>query len=291
MVSVSRAATVGHVEGATSSVSWSAIIAGALAASALSLALLILGAGLGLSMVSPWSAEGFGATTVAASAIVWLVILQWASSGVGGYVAGRLRNRWSGLLGDEVLFRDTAHGLLVWALATVMVALLLGSGGAAAIRGGGAAVASVAAASTDGKTANAALPTDYFADMLFRPVNAPSTTGINATSVDPSGDGAKAEAMRIMVVGLAKGDVSPADKAQLTHLVATRTGMTAADAQQRVDDVLTRIEAAKSDAKVAADKARKVGLTLALMTALSLFVGAFIAGVAAAIGGRQRNEF
>jgi hypothetical protein len=288
MVSVSPVTVDSH-DASSSCVSWAAIIAGALAATALSLVLLILGAGVGLTMVSPWSAQGAGTTAVAASAAAWLVFTQWASSGIGGYVAGRMRIRWPGVDRDEVLFRDTAHGLLVWALATVLVSGLLASGGAATVQSSGSAVAAFTAQNSSGPRTSSAVPTEYFADMLFRPGDAATTTGIDAPGIDPNDDDAKGEASRILVIGLTTGDVPAADKAQLAHLVATRTGMPATDAQARVDDVLARIETAKSEIKAAADDARKAGLTLALMTALSLFVGAFIAGVAAAIGGRQRD--
>jgi hypothetical protein len=107
-----------------SGVSWPAIFAGALVAAALSLVLLILGVGLGLSSVSPWSQHH--GEKIGIAAIAWLAFTQLASAGVGGYLAGRLRVRWSGIHTDEVYFRDTAHGLLAWALAAVAGAALLG---------------------------------------------------------------------------------------------------------------------------------------------------------------------
>ncbi|MEQ8398672.1 hypothetical protein [Thalassobaculum sp.] len=288
MVSVSPE-LVDSQDASGSCVSWAAIIAGALAASALSLVLLILGTGIGLTMVSPWSAQGAGTTAIAASAAAWLVFTQWASSGIGGYVAGRMRLRWPGVDRDEVLFRDTAHGLLVWALATVLVTGLLVAGGAATVRSGGSAVVAFTVQDSADAPARTAVPTDYFADMLFRPGGASTATGIEAPGIDPSDDDAKGEASRILVIGLTKGDVPASDKVQLAHLVATRTGMSPSDAQARVNDVLGQIETTKSEAKAAAEDARKAGLTIALVSALSLFVGAFIAGVAAAIGGRQRD--
>ncbi len=95
-----------------SAVSWAAIFAGSVGAAALSLLLLILGTGLGFSAVSPWSTEGISATTLGFSAIAWLSFTQIAASGMGGYLAGRLRTRWFGAHNDEVFFRDTAHGFL-----------------------------------------------------------------------------------------------------------------------------------------------------------------------------------
>jgi hypothetical protein len=163
-----------------SAVSWGAILAGAIAAAALSLILVILGVGLGLSSVSPWSFEGVTAETFGWSSIAWLTFTAIAASGLGGYLAGRLRTKWSNLHGDETYFRDTAHGFVSWAVATLLTAALLTSaiGG---ILGAGAKVAGAtagAAASTAGGIAaagagSAAMGSDegdvqYWVDSLFR---------------------------------------------------------------------------------------------------------------------------
>src|SRR6201996_841218 len=112
---------------ATSGVSWGAILAGSAGAAALSLILLILGVGLGLSSVSPFAGNGASATTFGVSTIAWLTFTQLAASGMGGYLAGRLRTRWAGTHTDEVYFRDTAHGFLAWAIATLVTAAMLTS--------------------------------------------------------------------------------------------------------------------------------------------------------------------
>src|SRR6202167_95387 len=120
----SRVALEGR-ETLLSAVSWPAIIGGAVVASALSLALLMLGAGIGLISVSPWSNNNVSVTTFGVLAAAWLIAVQLCASGVGGYLAGRLRTRWVSVHNDEVFFRDTAHGLLVWALGAVISASLI----------------------------------------------------------------------------------------------------------------------------------------------------------------------
>ena len=105
-----------------SPVAWSAILAGAVVTVAASLALVLLGSGLGLTMLSPWSFGGHSVATFAVSTAIWLVVVQWISSALGGYLTGRLRTRWAGVRPDEVFFRDTAHGFISWALATLFVA-------------------------------------------------------------------------------------------------------------------------------------------------------------------------
>jgi hypothetical protein len=111
-------------EASASAVSWGAIIGGAVAAVAITLLLVTLGAGIGLSSVSPWSAANPTATTFTLLTAVWLIVVQWLSSGLGGYLAGRLRTKWTGVHTHAVFFRDTAHGFLAWALASVLVAMV-----------------------------------------------------------------------------------------------------------------------------------------------------------------------
>ncbi|MGA2638254.1 hypothetical protein [Methylocella sp.] len=284
-------------ETSASAVSWGAIIAGAIAAVASSLVLLLTGSGVGLTIVSPWSNSGVSPTTFAVSTAIWLIVVQWLSSALGGYLTGRLRTRWAGVHQDEVFFRDTAHGFLAWALATVLVAGVLGSAASAIIAGGAAAVTSVATgaaqgaaqAGTDKATNGPGLPTDYFVDLMFRPpADLSSATGPAAASQNETD--ARTEASRILVMSLAFGSVPAADRSYLAQLVSARTGRTAADARQRVDDVITQIDQAKAKAKETADKARKAGITTSLLTALSLVIGAFVASVAAAFGGRLRDE-
>jgi hypothetical protein len=120
-------------ESAVSAVSWAAIIAGAFAIVAVGLILLALGSGLGLSSVSPWPNSGPSATTFGALAAVWLIIVQWVSAALGGYITGRLRTKWVGVHTDEVYFRDTAHGFLAWAVAAVIMAAALSSAATSAV--------------------------------------------------------------------------------------------------------------------------------------------------------------
>ncbi|OWQ93702.1 hypothetical protein CDN99_04420 [Roseateles aquatilis] len=190
-----------------SAVSWAAVLAGAAAAAALSLILLLLGAGLGLSAASPWAGEGAGAKTIGIAGIVWLAVTQLAASGVGGYLAGRLRVRWRDTDPDEVHFRDTAHGLLAWAVATLFTAAVLTASVGAIVGIGAKGVSAVAGAATTAATATAAgaaagsqlqaggqgdrTASDplgrndlgYYVDTLLR--SSPSATGTAATGATP----------------------------------------------------------------------------------------------------------
>ncbi|MCV3206167.1 hypothetical protein OHD62_03525 [Mesorhizobium sp. YC-39] len=280
-------------ESSSPAVSWGPVIAGAFAASTLTFILMLLGSGLGLSMVSPWSGSGASVTTFAVSTAVWLIVVQWLSSGVGGYLAGRLRTKWVGIHTDEVYFRDTAHGFLAWALATLIVIGVLGSALSAALGTGvqaastvasGAAMGASAGASANASGASADNATSYLVDSLFRPADAS-----RLAAASPNSDAA-AQASRILIASAAAGEISADDKTYLAQLVAARTGLSETDAQARVDALVAKVQDTKVKAQQAADTARKASATFALLGALSLVIGAFIASAAAALGGRQRDD-
>jgi hypothetical protein len=104
--------------------SWGAILAGAIVAVSVSLLLLTLGTGLGFAFMSPWPDRGISAGGFTIAGVIWLIVAQWLSAAIGGYIAGRLRQRWLVTHTHEVLFRDTAHGLVTWAVATLIVAFI-----------------------------------------------------------------------------------------------------------------------------------------------------------------------
>jgi hypothetical protein len=238
--------------GAVSAVSWPAVFAGGIVAVATSLILLALGSGLGFAAASPWPQAGASATTFAIGAGVWLIIMQWLSSALGGYIAGRLRTKWTGIQTHEVLFRDTAHGLLAWAVASLIVA----------------AVALSATATTINAGANAASVVGYTSDTLLRSDN----PRVQST--------AREEVGRILS---REGPVSATDQTYLTGLVARETGISAPEARRRV-------EVATTSLRTAADNARKVSSAVGFFTALSMLIGAFIACAAAGYAGHLRDE-
>src|SRR6202034_1274624 len=108
------------IEPRVAGISWAAVTAGAVVSCALTLVLLAFGIGLGLSVVSPWSGAGVTATTFKIGTGLYLIVIAMLSSSIGGYIAGRLRSQWVGVHADEVYFRDTAHGFVAWALASVV---------------------------------------------------------------------------------------------------------------------------------------------------------------------------
>lgn len=297
-----------------SAVSWAAIFAGAAAAAALSLVLLILGTGLGFSAVSAWSGKGISGTTFSVSTIVWVTLMSVVASAIGGYIAGRLRNRWLATAADEVYFRDTAHGFLAWAVATLATATLLTSV-VTAIVGAGAetgtniidsatstatAVASANKNTSDENEAqtggmNSGL-TSYFTDMLFRKdatAAATGTTTAPGVEPEPGSDAAKAEVARIYINAIATGALATEDARYAAQVVAQSTGLSQQDAERRVTDVFkllqTKLRDAETATRDAAEKARKATAYGSLWLFVSLLAGAFIASVCAIFGGRQRD--
>lgn len=278
------------VESSTPALSWGPVIGGAVAAAATALILLLLGAGVGLTMVSPWAGESASFTTVSITAAIWFVVVQWLASALGGYLTGRLRTKWAGVHSDEVFFRDTAHGFLSWALATVVVAGLAGSAFTSLVGGGVQALASATSTATIAGATSASVDnggpdvaTGYFTDALLRRQDLRS----RAQTDDAA---AVAEVSRILLNSATAGSMPDEDKTYLSAVVSSRTGLTPEEATARVDSVLQRIDQAKVETQEAADKARRSASTAAMLGALSLLVGAFIASAAAALGGRQRDD-
>ena len=273
-------------EALRSGVSWGAVFAGATSAAALSLVLILLGSGLGFAVVSPWT-DNKG-IVLGASAIVWLSFTQLAASALGGFLAGRLRVKWTRLHDDEVYFRDTAHGLLSWAVSTLVTAAFFGGvignmAGAAADAGAGAVTAAAAhKAAATAPDGDAAHSPDYLIDVMLR--------SERSAPADPA---LRQEAMRILASGVAKGRLSVADDAWLTRRIADRTGLNREDAGKRVDDAFASFAAAAAKAKAAArdelDSARKAAANTALWLTVALLLGAFIASWCATIGGRMRD--
>ena len=268
---------------AKAAVSWPAIVAGAFVAAGVSLILLALGSGLGLASISPWANHGVSAVAFTVTAAIWLLVTQWISAGLGGYIAGRLRTRWEGTHVHEVFFRDTAHGLITWAVATVLIAASLTTSVASLLGGGVRSASDAAAAGAQGAVSAALSPnTDYGVDRLFR-----STASAESSR---GGSNPKIEAARIVANATATGSMPDADRTYLTGLVAERTGVPQTEAQRRVDDFVAAAMEAVTKVKEEADHARKAAAEASIYTALSLLVGAFIACVAAALGGRLRDE-
>jgi hypothetical protein len=317
-------------DASASGVSWGAILAGAFGAAALSFILIILGFGLGLSAVSPWSGSGASAQAMGVSTIVWLAFTQIAASATGGFLAGRLRVKWASVHGDEVYFRDTAHGFLAWAVASLATAALLTSaiggvlaGGAKVAGATGAAVATAGATAMQGNMGSMSGAGDssgYFIDSLFRP--AADTDNAGAAAADagaPGGNMAmgsggmangnlaagnrdnammngqqRAEVTRIFANALRSGDLSDGDKRYVARILVTRNGMSQAEAEKRVNDIYAgyskAINDAKEQAKTAAEATRKAAAHSALWMFVALLCGAFVASLSATFGGRLRDR-
>jgi hypothetical protein len=261
----------GRNEDYSSGVSWAAVFAGAFVTAALSLILLALGTGIGLSAVSPWSNGERSASTISYIAIIWLIVAQIIASAIGGYLAGRLRTKWVNVHTDEVHFRDTAHGFLVWAVSFVLTVGFLASAATSMVGGAAGTAAVSSAAQSDGQGADS---NAYFVDMLFRSAQPTS---------QPVSSSMRSEVGNIFVQALRRTDSSDADKAYLSDQVASQTGLSHAEAEKRVSDVLAQL-------RQNADAARRAVAHSLYWTFLALLVGAFCASYSATIGGRQRDH-
>lgn len=286
-------------------ISWAAVFAGTVIAAALSITLLTGGVGLGFIAMSPNEGEGASAMQLGIGAIVWMFVVQVVAYGVAGYVTGRLRPVWAPVYSDEVYFRDTAHGLAVWALSALVSLAVFGSvasavvgtvarGGAMLAQGavtataaaGTSAAAGAAAGNTGGAGNIPGVPSaDYFVDQMFR-----------GQQPSPSGDpqATRAEIARMLAVSAARGDMPPEDREYVARVVAAQSGVPEPQARQRVDEVLNRAEQMRQEAidtaREAADAARKAAAALALWAFAALLAGAFAASLMAMVGGRAARD-
>jgi hypothetical protein len=269
---------VATIVDAQSGVLWAAVAAGAVTAAALTLLLVAFGAGLGLSAVSPWSDSGVSASTFKIATGIYLVIIGVMSSAVGGYLAGRLRTKWVGAHSNEVFFRDTAHGFLAWAFATLISATALVPATAYLANG---AVAGFSGA----QAARAINPAEIYVDKLLRTVPSAQTSTPSPTSQTDNANHANAqrsEVLRLWSVDWRSDDFTAGDKTYVAQVIAGRTGMSQADAEKRVDAVVT-------EAKTDADNARRNAAHFSFWLTAAFLFGAFSASLAAAEGGSLRD--
>ena len=275
---------------AESGVSWPAVAAGAVAAAALTLLLIAFGAGIGFSSISPWSDTGVSASTFEVGTGIYLVIVGVMSSAVGGYLAGRLRTKWTSVHTNEVFFRDTAHGFLAWGFATLLSATILSTSTAYLANGAAAGIGAL------GQAARSVNPAELYVDKLFRPAPGATQAAAPASTTEPNANAASSatggmtnpnqarnEILRLWTADFARNqELDPSDKAYVAQVVAARTGLSQADAEKRVNEVVT-------EAKAALDKTRRGAAKLSFWLTAALLFGAFAASLAAAEGGALRD--
>jgi hypothetical protein len=291
-------------------VSWSAVIAGAVAMAAFSLILLTLGTGLGLSSLSPWPGSGAHAKTFGFAAIVWVVVTQIMAAGLGGYLAGRLRHTWLGVSTDEAHFRDTVHGFLAWSLATLATAAFLTASISGLARAGASAAATAEGAASSARDAGSVAtpergdaaaayrvwPMGYLIDGMLRPAIGAAAPAVQGADTERSNSIArqKGEIARIFLNSRpADGALSSEDSEYVAGIVAQQTGLSPAAARARVAATWSALQqktrAMDDAARAAADNARKATIHVTLWLFVSLLIGAFTASLLATIGGRARE--
>jgi hypothetical protein len=255
------------VEAAIPFLQWTPVVAGAFVAAAVSVILIAFGTAIGLSIVSSSPTWRDTSSALAVASGLYLLLAALVSFGFGGYVAGRLRERWTtSAHSDVVEFRDGVHGLLAWAIAVVITGL----------------VAAASAASLASKTVQPATSPEattgepliaYELDRLFRAERRPADGDLTYT---------RAEAARILLAATGRQGITPDDRAYLVRLVASRTGIALPDAERRVADAI-------AGATTAVHKARRSAVILGFSTAVSLLVGAAAAWYTSCVGGRYRD--
>jgi hypothetical protein len=302
---IERELVVPDIESGGSAFSWSAAIAGAFAATAVTFVIVALGSGIGLSLAWPRGPSG---TALTVGAAVWLVMAQTFGFATGGYLAARLRSPANDGLIDETTFRDAAQGLMVWAISVVAMAVLAGSlalwSAGATVQAAAAAVGAGSGGRSDVASGNSgATPTDYFVDLMFRPRpgeaaaggSSPGAARSDNQTVGAGGSpGAKpaldaesrAEATRVIAHGITQNGLDDNDRAYLALVVSARTGLPRDESERRVAEVEGK---AREAVKQAAETAAKVGAMFSFWTFMSLLFGGAAATLAGILGGQLRD--
>lgn len=259
-------------------VQWGPIIAGAAIATTISTIMTIFGTAIGLSMVSADFERSSSATAFAVAGGLWALWITVSSCAAGGYVAGRMRQPAADSNDEERKVRDGTHGLLVWATGALLITLIATSSlfGAARTAASGIASAGSGAASLISQNAD---PLAMSLDSIMR------STGQERPTAEE-----REEASRIFVNALANGRIEQGDRDYLASRLAARAGISQEDAQKRIDETYARLVQAKETAKETAERARKLAVLSAFLTAAALLVGAAAAAWAAGLGGEHRDE-
>jgi hypothetical protein len=250
---------IGYVE-------WGPVVAGAIAAAALALVLHAFAVAIGLSVSSTaptWRDASFALVLLSG---LYLVLAALGSYGLGGYLAGLMRARLTSREGADL--RDGLHGLLVWAFATLLTAVI-GLATAQSLTRLAAPSGSQAGSSTSVGGENLIA---YDLDRLFRAERRANTDL----------DYPRAEAARILLTTSSHRGMQPEDRAYLVRLTAAYTGLAQPDAERRVDEVTAR-------AKENISRARRTAVILAFMTGAAAMLGAAASWFAACAGGRVRD--
>lgn len=261
-----------------SSVDWGAVIAGAVIAAAISVVLFSFGAAVGLSITSPYPAESVSAVTFALVLGLWIVLVTVMSFLAGGYFTGLLMQRRAA--GDhETEMRDGMHGVLAWGFGVLLGAVITAFTIAGPAKSGADVAANVAGAALSGADRT---PVAYYADLLLRS-DRPEAVAPAET------EARRGEAARILA-RYPSGEVEAKDRTYLNQLVMRQTGLVEAEATTRVDTALTELRTMVTQARDAAEKARKFALFLGFAVAGALAIGAAAAWWAAVQGGEHRDQ-
>ena len=262
-------------------IDWPAIIAGTVLATAISFVLLTFGSAIGLSLTSAYEGRGMTLFWFAIAAALWVLWVQISSFMAGGYLTGRMRRRNYDATEYESDIRDGSHGLVMWAVAVLLGALIAFSGVSAVLSTATGAASTVAAGAAGNADDLLGEGNSLLVDRLLRSTNSSSQT----TGADNRG-----EVGRVIVGALDDGELAEADRQYLASIVSDRSGLSQEEAQARVDETWAQAQEARATAEEVAETARRIGLIAAFLTAASLFASAIGAYFGATLGGNHRDK-
>jgi len=263
-------------------VSWGAIFAGAVTALVTQVIVNLVGVGVGLASVSTTAADNPSASSVSMGAGIWFVASGIVASLAGGLIAGRLSGK--PLPGAAAL-----HGLVSWAVTTLVVLYLLTSaasglvggtlstvsgalGGAGNLVGGTIQTAAQAAAPSLAKVSN---PLDGIEDKVRQ----------QSAGQDPQ---AAKDAAVAAIRALFTGDASQKQQAEsrAADALAKAQNIPVDQARQQVQDYEKQYDQAVATAKQKAEAAAVTAKSAATQGAFYAAIALVLGALAAFFGGR-----
>jgi len=303
-------------------VDWSAVLAGTAIATAMSMLLYGFGAAVGLYVAQPWSNSSETTTAISVAAIIFVAIAYIYSLALGSYFTGRMRARHS-FNTSEAQFRDGTNGLVVWAIALIVGAVIasnvlvgtadrVATAGYRTAAGVSTAVAPFAetvvdrllrspiadqtgAASQEGPAAEATPATSPTASPgePAEATNAAAPTGSAATNTTAANVDGTLEAqqreqiVRIVSRSLSAGEISDADKQYLANVLESDFGYSPDEATRLVGQ---NMDQALQETKAFLEEAKETTAFAGFWTAVVVLLAGLASWWAATLGGTHRDE-
>lgn len=248
-------------------VKWSSVFGGWLLAAATAMILYTVGAAIGISAINFTDLDALSKKTVFLSAF-WMLVTWTVSLYLGSYFASSISN-------DGTKRSGVLHGIGVWALSTILTALV-GAAGIGTTAAVGISAAGIAAEASDGQNVSKGFQVQI-------------KDAINGFAGEADSNAAKAvQDLDAKTIGIISADVLRGDQNAAIDSLAYHTSLTREEAVEVVTGMDAQIQEAKIKAKQAADKAAAFS-TAALAAGVVISLLALLAAISGGSAGARMH--